>query len=101
MTVREFTGEFDGNQRNDDYVITVRYPGSDLRSFVGIESSVTWELERRLCYFVGSGQAGRLAEVSAPDPNDSVIEGGYSDYIVESLFATNYTYNHFQENRCT
>ena len=47
MTVREFTGEFDGNQRNDDYVITVRYPGSDLRGFVGIAGEKTvllcWE----------------------------------------------------------
>ena len=61
--------------------------------------SVTWELERRPCYFVGSGQAGPLAEVS--EPNDSVIEGVYSDYIIESLFATSYTYSHFLEGRCT
>ena len=67
---------------------------------MGIESSVTWEVERRTCYFVGSGQAGKLAEVS--DPNDSVIEGDYmySDYIVESLFATTYTYSHFLESTC-
>ena len=63
---------------------SVRYPGTPPRSL--IESSVTWELERRLCYFVGSGQAGPLAEVS--EPNNSVIEGVYSDYIIESLFAT-------------
>ena len=43
---------------------------------MGIESSVTSELERRPCYFVGSGQAGMLVKVS--EPNDS---GVYSDYI--------------------
>ena len=99
VTVEEFTGEFGDEQRDDDYIITVRYPGAPPRSFVGIESSVTWELERRPCYFVGSVQAGPLAEVS--EPNDSVIEGVYGDYIIESLFATSYTYSHFLEGRCT
>ena len=76
-------------------------PGTPPRSFVGIESSVTWELERRPCYFVGSGQAGLLVEVS--EPNDSVIEGVYSDYIIESLFATSYTYTatFYIEGLCT
>ena len=96
MTVEEFTGEFGDEQRDNDYIITVRYPGTPPRR---IESSVTWELERRLCYFVGSGQAGPLVEVSKP--NDSVIEGVYRDYIIESLFATSYTYSHFLEGRCT
>ena len=99
VTVEEFTGECGDEQRDNNYIITVRYPGTPPRSFVGIESSVTWELERRPCYFVGSGQAGPLAEVS--EPNDSVIEGVYSDYIIESLFATSYTYSHFLEGRCT
>ena len=101
MTVEEFTGEFSGVKRDDDYVITVRYPGSAPRSFVGLESSVTWELERRPCYFVGSGEGGALYEVSAPDPNDPVIEGQYTDYIVKSLFATSYRYNHFNNSLCT
>ena len=96
VTVEEFTGEFGDEQRDNDYIITVRYPGTPPRSFVGIESSVTWE---RSCYFVGSWQAGPLVEVS--EPNDSVIEGVYSDYIIESLFATSYTYSHFLEGRCT
>ena len=62
---------------------------------------MTWELERRPCYFVGNGQAGRLVEVTPPDPNDPVIEGKYSDYIVGSLFATDYTYSHFNDSMCS
>ena len=89
VTVEEFTGEFGDEQRDNDYIIIVRYPGTPPRSFVGIESSVTSELERRPCYFVGSEQAGPLVEVS--EPNNSVIEGVYRDYIIESLFATSYT----------
>ena len=54
---------------------------------------MTWKFEKRVCYYVGNTQAGQLAEVS--DPNDSVIEGTYNDYKVDSLFATNYVYSHF------
>ena len=101
VTVEEFDGEFDGESSDDDYVITVRYPGQPSRSFVGMESSVTWELERRPCFFVGDGQGGKVFEIAEPDPNDPVIEGHYTDYIVESLFATDYTYSHFNETLCT
>ena len=101
MSVEEFTGRFDGVERDDDYVITVRYPGSAPRSFVGIWSSVTWELLRRPCYFVGSGQGGRMLEIAPPDPNDPVIEGQYTDYIVDSLFATQYRFSHFNNTLCT
>ena len=71
---------------------------ADPRSFVGLKSDITWEFERRVCYYVGNTQAGKLAEVS--EPNNSVIEGVYSDYQVESLFATGLTYTHFNEDRC-
>ena len=98
VTVVPFEGEFGGVQRDDDYVITVNHPEADPRSFVGLRSGVTWEFERRVCYYVGNTQAGELAEVS--EPNDSVIEGEYSDYQVESLFATEFIYTHFNEEKC-
>lgn len=103
VTVEEFTGLFDNVQRSDDYVITVRHPKTPSRSFVGLESAVTWEMERRPCYFVGNGQGGKLSEdeVAPPDPNDSVIQGRYIDYIVESLFATKYDYSRFNEDFCS
>ena len=78
------------------YFTTPPPPGQFWNVPVTVEE---FELERRPCYFVGSGQAGLLVEVS--EPNDSVIEGVYSDYIIESLFATSYTYSHFLEGRCT
>ena len=95
VTVSPHNGNFGGVQRTDDYVITVDHPDSP-RSFVGLRSEVTWELEERVCYYVGNGQAGQIAEVS--DPNDSVIEGVYHDYKVDSLFATDYVYSRF--NKC-
>ena len=89
----EFEGEFGGVLRDDDYVITVDHPDFEPRSFVGLKADVTWEFEERVCYYVGNTQAGELAEVT--EPNDSVIEGTYKDYKVNSLFATDYEYSHF------
>lgn len=93
VNVSEHNGEYNGVQRDDGYVITVHHPDSPPRSFVGLRAGVTFEFEKAVCYYVGNTQAGPLAEVS--DPNDSVIEGKYSDYKVESLFATDYVYSHF------
>ena len=70
---------FNGVQRNDTYNITVNYPGSIPRSFVGIFSTVTWELEKQPCFYVGNSQACPLGDDVVL--NDSVIEGVYSDYI--------------------
>ena len=103
VTAQEFTGLFENEMRNDDYVITVRYPGGTPRRFIGMLSDVTWEFEKRPCYFVGNGQGGKLSreEVAPPDPNDSVIEGHYSDYAVDFLFSTGYKYSRFNDDRCT
>ena len=92
VTVSSHAGEV---QRTDDYIITVTHPDylDEPRSFVGLKSNVTWEFENRVCYYVGNTQAGKLAEVD--DPNDSVIQGEYSEYKVESLFATEFKYNCF------
>ena len=98
VTVSSYTGLFGGEDRTDDYIITVDHPQSDPRSFVGLKYSVTWEFEKRVCYYVGNTQAGKLAEVS--DPNDSVIEGDYTDYKVDSLFATDFKFSHFDVSRC-
>lgn len=100
VEVEPFNGDFGGEQRTDDYVITVRHPESSPRRFVGLKSDVTWEFETRVCYYVGNAQAGKLAEVSDPNDNDSVIEGTYSDYRVDSLFATDFKYTHFNTARC-
>ena len=100
MTVQEFTGLYDNESRTDDYIVTVRYPGTPPRSFVGLKNGVTWEMERRPCYFVGNGQGGKVSKEEIAEPNDSVIEGRYTDYIVESTFATDYKYSHFDESKC-
>ena len=34
------------------------------------------------------------------DPNDSVIEGKYRDYEVESLFSPDFAFSHFDVSNC-
>ena len=98
IEVEEYDGDFRGSARADDYIVTVRYPGSEPRSFVGLLYSVTWEHERRPCIYAGDSQAGSSNEVDTP--NDSVIEGKYTDYEVASRFATDFVYSHFEESHC-
>ena len=94
----EYDGDFGNSSRGDDYTVTVNHPGSPPRSFVGIRYSVTWEFEKRPCIYVGNSQAGPIDEVDTP--NDSVIEGEYTEYEVASMFATSFKYSHFEDNRC-
>ena len=94
----ENTGFFNGMLRDDDYIITVNYPGSPPRSFIGLRASVTWEFEGRPCLYVGNPQAGPLWRTV--DPNYSVIEGTYRDYKVDSLFSPHFAFAHFDETNC-
>ena len=97
-TVAEHVGPFNGVERDDDFNITLHYSDAD-RSFVGLKTDITWEFERRTCYYVGNIQAGTLAEV---EDSSSVIEGTYVDYKVDSLFDTDFSpFSQFMEDYCT
>ena len=87
-----------GETPENYFTVTVRYPGSNERRFVALRSSVTWEFEKKPCLYVGNSQAGPLGEVV--DPNDSVIEGTYKDYIVESIFSPNFKFAHIDDENC-
>ena len=99
VSIVPYTGLTNGEQLSSDYIITVNHPDSDPRNFVGLKYNLTWESERRVCYYSGNSQAGPISEVD-PDVNDPVIEGNYREYKVDSLFATNFKYAHFEESRC-
>ena len=85
------------------YVVTVEPEDAPARSFLGHFYHLKWDKTREPCLYVGNAQGGPSYEV--PDPNDSVIEGRYRDYIFdgadENLFATGYTYSQFEEGRCS
>ena len=100
MSVTAYDGNFAGSQRSDDYLIRVPYPRSQERSFVGILGDKTWEFEKRPCLYVGNSQGGPIDEVDKDGPNDSVIEGEYTQYEVAGLFSTLFTYGRFNESSC-
>ena len=95
----EHTDTFNGASRSDDYTVTV-HPNdpNKIRSFVALVSSVTWEFEKKPCLYVGNSQAGPLGEDVTP--NESVIEGTYKDYMVDSMFSPNFMFAHIDQDNC-
>ena len=51
------------------------------------------------CYYAGNAQGGPVREFEQA-PADSVIQGKYSDYEVENILATEFTYSTFDEQYC-
>ena len=96
-TVEEHNGLFNGVERDDDYNITLHYSDYTHRSFVGLKMNVTWEFERRTCYYVGNIQGGPIGEL---EDSNSVIEGDYMNYKVDSLFETEFPFSQFMESYC-
>ena len=101
MTFAKYTGNLpEGANTERYYVVTVQPTSSPARSFLGEFYHLKWDKTREPCLYVGNAQGGPSAEVEEPD--DSIIEGNYRDYIIKSedLFDTVYTYSRFNENRC-
>ena len=87
-----------GTVVEDVFTIAVSHPDGSMRRFTGWHYPVTWEFLERPCLYVGNGQGGPIDEIE--DPNDSVIEGTYVDYKVESAFDTSHMFSHFDEANC-
>jgi hypothetical protein len=98
VSITPFTGRNRyGNVLRNYYVVNVTTNG-DQRRYVGLLARVTWELEEGPCLYVGSGQASSIHEVE--DPNDGVIQGVYTDYIVSDGFEDNFKFSVFENDRC-
>ena len=97
MTVVPYTGLFDGkNDTGLAYTVTISPPGSNTRSFVAHWDDHKWDYREEPCLYVGNGQGGPIREVA----NDgTVIEGKYSDYIVNALFSVNLKESKFDRYR--
>ena len=98
INVVRYSQPIDGVVRSDTYNITVNYPGQQ-RQFVGFLYPLTWEFEENQCLYVGNGQGAPIDEVESP--NDPVIYGNYSHYKVDSIFGTEFDYDHFDSSRCS
>ncbi len=101
VSVTPFTGvDRNGNPVPERYVINLSSPTSgEERTFTGWYYDLTWEFEDGPCLYAGNRQAGPIYEIQ--EPNDSVIEGRYKEYMVNSAFSeVEYTYGLFNEDRC-
>ena len=67
------------------------------RHFPALFYHLVWDLSDDGCYYVGNSQGG---PERSRDPMNSVIEGSYSQYIVDGLFDTEFEYERFDENAC-
>ena len=81
------------------FVITVNPMDSQQRRFVAELYDQVWDTTLGVCFYAGSIQAGPVAEID--EPNDSVIQGVYSDYHVSGLFDSEFMYSQFSDSRCT
>ena len=82
----------------DHYIVTVSPPGRPARHFISDRFHRVWDNSKRVCYYAGNSQGGRSGELPAAD--DSVIEGNYRDYLVAHLYANDFIFNEFENERC-
>jgi len=80
------------------YAIRVNSTFGDTRSFVGELYERPWEIMLP-CLFTGNRQGDATNAFS--DPNDSIIQGSFEDYIVGNLFSTDFTFSTFNSVACT
>ena len=75
---------------NNLYNVTVVPGDSPVRSFLGYKYPRTWDHTKETCLYVGNGQGGPSGERFLPG---SVIQGRYTEYMMDSLFDTTYKYS--------
>ncbi len=82
------------------YKVTLSTASGIARSYIGELRKVTWEHREEACLYVGDSQAGPLGNPLMP--NDGVLDGDYTDYVVDSAFSERgqFKFGLFQEFRC-
>ena len=101
IDIERYTGPLsDGSTRNNTYILTINYPESPPRCFPAFFLPGTWDdgLNNEYCLYAGSAQGGGIVELKSP--NDSVIEGVYTEYIVPGPFSVGFRYAHFDLSEC-
>lgn len=101
-SVEHFRTEIPNNVKedydaNELYLVKVTTPTTvHPRQFIGERFEQIWNHNYQSCIYVGNSQGGNLVDI--PGPQDTVIEGVFSDYIIkDGLFGIQYKYNHFDQ----
>ena len=106
FAIAEYTGDRGFLDPNDPaFYMTINntYPDSSTeRTFVAVLQDRSWERTRVPCLYAGNRQAGPIGDIPEDEvPNESVIEGEYTDYIVTSEYASDCTYcKMFSQDMC-
>jgi hypothetical protein len=97
FSVAEYTGDRGFLDPNDPaFYMTIPNTFPDpttVRTFVAVLQDRSWERTRVPCLYAGNRQAGPIGDIPEDEvPNESVIEGEYTDYIVTSEYASDCIY---------
>ena len=99
VSASDFTGDSLTNDSSvTPYVVRVDHPDDPPRQFVAELFQRTWDKTMKPCLYAGDGQGGRIFDQVTP--NDPVIAGTFRDYIVSSIFASNFVYNKLERRNC-
>ena len=83
------------------YVVTVTNPNTgSTRRFIAEFGGQVWDLSNKDCLYAGNIQGGRLGDIDDASVSDSVVEGRYSQYIVDGLFDHDFDYFRFNAEIC-
>lgn len=99
VELSQFTGATPNNE-SGYYTVTVTPADGDVRRFVGSLHPLTWDYTEAPCLYAGSRQGGKDYEFKDTGISDSVIEGYYWQYTVDSLFGTEFMYSQFNNSQC-
>lgn len=101
FSVEDYVGDRGFLNPNYRAIIVTYRPGSDnSRQFVSLLEPRSWDRTKQPCLYSGNRQGGPIGDIDS-DPNDSVIEGTYTDYIVNGLFESGCIYcSMFDNDQC-
>lgn len=86
----------DGSAPSNTYIVELRPPNKQIRQFLAFLSPYAWDFSHQTCLYAGDSNAGASYELESP--NDSVIEGYFTDYIMDDAFDTSYQFSEFDES---
>ena len=97
VELSSFTGPTPNNETGY-YTVKVTPADGDVREFIGSLYPLTWDYTEAPCLYAGNQQGGNAIEFK--DFSDSVIEGFYWHYTVNSLFGTEFLFSQFDNSQC-
>ena len=85
-------------ETNDQSYVQIYEPGHEsYRNFPAFFYDLVWDHSDDGCYYAEDSQGG---PERSRDLTHSVIKGDYTQYVMDGLFDTGFTYNRFDDANC-